>query len=153
LTPVLSPLSGHIPTSTTSATPITSIAKQGPNQLTQLVRSLLELSLKQPQNKAGAFQHVIDSAFLPTSPEYVLSTLEKVVNWACQGSLWPMTFGTLPRPHVFRTVLIFDLRVGLLCCGDDAYGGRTLLSGPPWSRFSSQPSPSWHHLDVTSHSN
>lgn len=45
-TPVLSPSpSDHIPTSTTSATtPITSIAKQGSNQL----------SLEQPQNKAGA---------------------------------------------------------------------------------------------------
>ncbi|MBW0488826.1 hypothetical protein O181_028541 [Austropuccinia psidii MF-1] len=25
--------------------------------------------------------------------EYVLSTLDKIVNWARQGSLWPMTFG------------------------------------------------------------
>lgn len=25
--------------------------------------------------------------------EYVLSTLDKVVNWARQGSMWPMTFG------------------------------------------------------------
>lgn len=64
-TPLLSPLSSeHIPTSTT---PITSIAKQGSNQL----------SLEQPQNRA----------------EYVLSTLDKVVNWARQGSMWPMTFG------------------------------------------------------------
>jgi NADH dehydrogenase (ubiquinone) Fe-S protein 7 len=67
--PVLLPSpSEHNPTSTTSAaTPITSIAKHGSNQL----------SLEQPQNKA----------------EYVLSTLDKVVNWARQGSIWPMTFG------------------------------------------------------------
>lgn len=30
---------------------------------------------------------------LPFQPEYVLSTLDKVVNWARQGSMWPMTFG------------------------------------------------------------
>ncbi|THH21349.1 hypothetical protein EW146_g191 [Bondarzewia mesenterica] len=56
------------PSSTTSATePITQIAKRGSNQL----------SLETPNNKA----------------EYVLSTLDKVVNWARQGSMWPMTFG------------------------------------------------------------
>ncbi|KAI0793204.1 NADH-ubiquinone oxidoreductase 20 kDa subunit [Abortiporus biennis] len=58
----------QIPTSSTSAEiPITTIAKQGSNQL----------SLETPQNKA----------------EYVLSTLDKIVNWARQGSMWPMTFG------------------------------------------------------------
>ncbi|KAG2150851.1 ndufs7, NADH:ubiquinone oxidoreductase 20 kd subunit [Suillus clintonianus] len=57
-----------IPTSTTSASePITTLAMRGSNQF----------SLEQPQNKA----------------EYVLSTLDKVVNWARQGSIWPMTFG------------------------------------------------------------
>ncbi|KAG6832032.1 hypothetical protein H0H87_003013 [Tephrocybe sp. NHM501043] len=57
-----------IPTSTTSATePITTLAQRGSNQL----------SLETPQNKA----------------EYVLSTLDKVANWARQGSMWPMTFG------------------------------------------------------------
>ncbi|KAG2750321.1 NADH-ubiquinone oxidoreductase 20 kDa subunit [Suillus brevipes Sb2] len=57
-----------IPTSASSASePITTIAMRGSNQL----------SLEQPQNKA----------------EYVLSTLDKVVNWARQGSIWPMTFG------------------------------------------------------------
>ncbi|KAF8844719.1 NADH-ubiquinone oxidoreductase 20 kDa subunit [Paxillus ammoniavirescens] len=57
-----------IPTSTTSATePITSLAIRGSNQQ----------SLETPQNKA----------------EYVLSTLDKLVNWARQGSIWPMTFG------------------------------------------------------------
>ncbi|EMD37818.1 hypothetical protein CERSUDRAFT_114465 [Gelatoporia subvermispora B] len=62
------PSSSDIPTSTSSSVePITSIAKRGSNQL----------SLETPQNKA----------------EYVLSTLDKVVNWARQGSMWPMTFG------------------------------------------------------------
>ncbi|KIJ18874.1 hypothetical protein PAXINDRAFT_166821 [Paxillus involutus ATCC 200175] len=57
-----------LPTSTTSATePITSLAVHGSNQQ----------SLETPQNKA----------------EYVLSTLDKLVNWARQGSIWPMTFG------------------------------------------------------------
>ncbi|KAF9227488.1 NADH-ubiquinone oxidoreductase 20 kDa subunit [Gyrodon lividus] len=57
-----------IPTSTTSATePITSLASRGSNQQ----------SLETPQNKA----------------EFVLSTLDKLVNWARQGSIWPMTFG------------------------------------------------------------
>ncbi|KAG1814305.1 NADH-ubiquinone oxidoreductase 20 kDa subunit [Suillus subaureus] len=57
-----------IPTSVSSASePITTLAMHGSNQL----------SLEQPQDKA----------------EYVLSTLDKVVNWARQGSIWPMTFG------------------------------------------------------------
>ncbi|GBE81185.1 NADH-ubiquinone oxidoreductase 20 kDa subunit [Sparassis latifolia] len=64
--PVSSPT--DIPTSSTSAAnPITEIAKRGSNQL----------SLEHPANKA----------------EYVLSTLDKVVNWTHQGSMWPVTFG------------------------------------------------------------
>jgi NADH dehydrogenase (ubiquinone) Fe-S protein 7 len=43
------------------------IANRGSNQL----------SLEQPRNGA----------------EYVTTTLDKVVNWARQGSMWPMTFG------------------------------------------------------------
>jgi len=35
---------------------------------------------------------VID-AFGFWDSEYVLSTLDKVANWARQGSMWPMTFG------------------------------------------------------------
>jgi len=63
-----SPTNTDIPSSTTSAVePITQIAKRNSNQL----------SLETPQNKA----------------EYVLSTLDKIVNWARQGSMWPMTFG------------------------------------------------------------
>ncbi|PWN51504.1 NADH-ubiquinone oxidoreductase 20 kDa subunit [Violaceomyces palustris] len=47
--------------------PLTSIAQRGSNQL----------SLETPRNNV----------------EYVLSTLDKMVNWARQGSMWPMTFG------------------------------------------------------------
>ncbi|ORY34727.1 hypothetical protein BCR39DRAFT_514195 [Naematelia encephala] len=50
-----------------TSTPMTAIAMKGSNQL----------SLETPRNGA----------------EYVLSTLDKVVNWARQGSMWPMTFG------------------------------------------------------------
>ncbi|EPQ57011.1 NADH-quinone oxidoreductase [Gloeophyllum trabeum ATCC 11539] len=58
----------EIPSSTTSPSqPITALAKQGSNQL----------SLETPKN----------------GMEYVLSTVDKVVNWARQGSMWPMTFG------------------------------------------------------------
>lgn len=45
----------------------TTIAQQKSNQL----------SLETPRNGA----------------EYVLSTLDKIVNWGRQGSMWPMTFG------------------------------------------------------------
>ncbi|KIM69338.1 hypothetical protein SCLCIDRAFT_1208736 [Scleroderma citrinum Foug A] len=54
-------------TPVTSQEPITSIASRGSNQY----------SLEHPRNKA----------------EYVLSTADKIVNWARQGSIWPMTFG------------------------------------------------------------
>nr|XP_031857712.1 NADH dehydrogenase [ubiquinone] iron-sulfur protein 7, mitochondrial [Kwoniella shandongensis]KAA5524784.1 NADH dehydrogenase [ubiquinone] iron-sulfur protein 7, mitochondrial [Kwoniella shandongensis] len=53
--------------SPSTTTPLTAIAQAGSNQL----------SLETPRNGA----------------EYVLSTLDKVVNWARQGSMWPMTFG------------------------------------------------------------
>lgn len=26
-------------------------------------------------------------------PEYILSTVDRVVNWAREGSIWPVTFG------------------------------------------------------------
>lgn len=32
---------------------------------------------------------------LSAASEYVLSTLDKVANWARQSSMWPMTFGTV----------------------------------------------------------
>ncbi|KAI9463561.1 NADH-ubiquinone oxidoreductase 20 kDa subunit [Lactarius psammicola] len=66
-TPTPSPSPELISPSASATIPITSIANQGSNQL----------SLEQPRNNA----------------EYVLSTLDKVVNWARQGSMWPMTFG------------------------------------------------------------
>jgi len=118
--PALSPSpSENTPTSTTSAiTPITSIAKQGSNQL----------SLEQPRNRAGASNVASISSWiasLPTYPEYVLSTLDKVVNWARQGSMWPMTFGALPHPRGYTAVLK-HCRTGLLCRGDDAYGSCTV---------------------------
>ena len=57
--------------------------------------------------------------------EYVLSTLDKIVNWARQGSMWPMTFG-----EYFSWCVPFYLKVcvrfGLLCGGDDAYGYREI---------------------------
>jgi len=52
---------------TPADTPITVLARRGSN-----AQSLLT-----PKNKT----------------EYVLSTLDKIANWAHQGSLWPMTFG------------------------------------------------------------
>ncbi|KAF8973289.1 hypothetical protein BDZ97DRAFT_1912841 [Flammula alnicola] len=55
-----------VPTATNSV-PATRLAQEGS----------MQLSLETPQNKA----------------EYVLSTLDKVTNWARQGSMWPMTFG------------------------------------------------------------
>ncbi|EGG03252.1 uncharacterized protein MELLADRAFT_78587 [Melampsora larici-populina 98AG31] len=47
--------------------PAFDLARQGSNQL----------SLETPRNGA----------------EYVLSTIDKIVNWGRQGSMWPMTFG------------------------------------------------------------
>lgn len=54
-----------------------SLAKQGSNQL----------SLETPQNGV----------------EYALSTMDKVVNWARVGSIWPMV--SLPSSHTTRTKL------------------------------------------------
>lgn len=81
------PAKEQIPhTSTTSATePITHIAKLNSNQH----------SLETPQNKAGmqVFHHLRHCIYFALS-EYVLSTLDKITNWARQSSMWPMTFGT-----------------------------------------------------------
>ncbi|KIJ39906.1 hypothetical protein M422DRAFT_230494 [Sphaerobolus stellatus SS14] len=66
----VSPASFDAPTSESlrpKEPPVTALANRG---------STIE-ALDQPRNKA----------------EYVLSTLDKVVNWARQGSMWPMTFG------------------------------------------------------------
>ncbi|KAN0060363.1 ndufs7 ubiquinone oxidoreductase subunit [Thecaphora frezii] len=51
----------------TYPTPMTSVANRGSNQL----------SLETPRNNV----------------EYALTTLDKMANWARQGSFWPMTFG------------------------------------------------------------
>ncbi|EPQ29799.1 uncharacterized protein PFL1_02472 [Pseudozyma flocculosa PF-1] len=51
----------------TYPTPMTSVANRGSNQL----------SLETPKNGV----------------EYALTTLDKMANWARQGSFWPMTFG------------------------------------------------------------
>lgn len=52
---------------TSDYSPAFALAMQGSNQL----------SLQTPRNGA----------------EYVLSTIDRIVNWARQGSMWPMTFG------------------------------------------------------------
>ena len=39
------------------------------------------------------FSPFVPIASLTLHSEYVLSTLDKLVNWARQGSMWPMTFG------------------------------------------------------------
>ncbi|KAJ9105164.1 hypothetical protein QFC19_003624 [Naganishia cerealis] len=65
----------HTPTSSintadsspSTTTPLTALAMQGSNQL----------SLETPKNGA----------------EWVLTQFDKAVNWARQGSMWPMTFG------------------------------------------------------------
>jgi len=67
-----------------------------------------QLSLEQPRNRAGACNAPSISPWIvsPTRIEYVLSTLDKVVNWARQGSMWPMTFGAWPRPRRYTTILM-----------------------------------------------
>jgi NADH dehydrogenase (ubiquinone) Fe-S protein 7 len=74
-----------------------------------------QLSLETPQNGAGTSQesgsHIRllvstsaddDVRFLALV-EYVLSTMDKVVNWARQGSMWPMTceFGRIQSVNKF----------------------------------------------------
>ncbi|RSH93313.1 NADH dehydrogenase Fe-S protein subunit 7 ndufs7 [Saitozyma podzolica] len=87
--------------SPSTTTPVTALAQRGSNQL----------SLETPRNGAACGDDVsgagddsgrstrrhIDRGYVLRIPadraEYVLSTLDKVVNWARQGSMWPMTFG------------------------------------------------------------
>ncbi|GAA5908715.1 hypothetical protein JCM6882_008182 [Rhodosporidiobolus microsporus] len=61
------PASAEAPMSVARASDAFNLAKQGSNQL----------SLEQPRNGV----------------EYALGTMDKIVNWARQGSMWPMTFG------------------------------------------------------------
>jgi len=49
----------------------------GPNDYDLARQGSIALSIQTPQNGA----------------EYVLSTVDKVINWARQSSMWPMTFG------------------------------------------------------------
>lgn len=77
-----------------------SLANRGSNQM----------SLETPRNNGGELGKALSAdgvargtrvqktdENLATSihdrPEYVLSTMDKIVNWARQGSMWPMTFG------------------------------------------------------------
>jgi len=55
--------------------PTTIFGTSGPYQLAK--KGSNQLSLETPRNGA----------------EYVLTTLDKISNWARQGSMWPMTFG------------------------------------------------------------
>ncbi|KAF8678185.1 NADH-quinone oxidoreductase [Rhizoctonia solani] len=73
-------------------TPPTRLAQRGSNQL----------SLETPNNKVGMFHrypvctphvNLTRSILAVFYIEYVLSTLDKIANWARQGSMWPMTFG------------------------------------------------------------
>ncbi|ELU42465.1 NADH ubiquinone oxidoreductase, 20 kd subunit domain-containing protein [Rhizoctonia solani AG-1 IA] len=72
-------------------TPPTRLAQRGSNQL----------SLETPNNKVGMFHrypvctphvNLTRSILAVFYIEYVLSTLDKIANWARQGSMWPMTF-------------------------------------------------------------
>ncbi|BGP17629.1 hypothetical protein JCM10213_001280 [Rhodosporidiobolus nylandii] len=56
-----------VPVTQSAASNAFDLAKSGSNQL----------SLEQPRNGV----------------EYALGTMDKIVNWARQGSMWPMTFG------------------------------------------------------------
>lgn len=62
--------------------------------------------------------------------EYVLSTLDKVTNWARQGSMWPMTFGEQPELRTVcrdrANVMVYAARSCLLCGRDDAHGCRSV---------------------------
>jgi NADH dehydrogenase (ubiquinone) Fe-S protein 7 len=74
------------------------LSKRGSNQL----------SLETPQNGAGVCMRAVEGRLVlmlrGALSEYVLSTLDKITNWARQSSMWPMTFG-LPSPSLlFRAV-------------------------------------------------
>ena len=138
--PARSPsVEGPIPTSSTSATePITQIAKRGSNQL----------SLETPNNKAG--RCLLHAAFVRhelnvSHPEYVLSTIDKVVNWARQGSMWPMTFGTEFRTCFWVALRNHSRRFGVLRRRDDAHGCCPVRPGSSWGCVPCQSSPVGHH--------
>jgi hypothetical protein len=99
--------SQSIPSSTTSATePITALAQRGSNQF----------SLEHPQNKAGMFlSSSVANNGSHSRVEYVLSTLDKVSNWARQGSMWPMTFGEIGLTEL-GVAWTERYHEGLACC-------------------------------------
>lgn len=91
------------------------------------MRGSNQLSLEQPENKAGAFyiskfvQYIFPCLDICLALlEYVLSTMDKVVNWARQGSMWPMTFGaytSICLLHIYPLISSFIiLWTGLACC-------------------------------------
>merc|ERR1712230_158500 len=61
----------------TSSSSSTGVAAPPPDSMSVAQKGSNQLSLETPRN----------------GMEYVLSTADKVVNWARQGSMWPMTFG------------------------------------------------------------
>lgn len=70
---------------------------------TQAVRNIDQIKdiTVKPNNSAGQISYKCqqwrESFILMRSiffcVEYVLSTVDRVVNWAREGSIWPMTFG------------------------------------------------------------
>ena len=81
-----------------------------------------QLSLETPRNNAGMSSLDIvwklcgyTFVFLA---EYVLSTMDKVVNWARQSSMWPMTFGAFHLTRSLCLILFIShcTKPGLACC-------------------------------------
>jgi NADH dehydrogenase (ubiquinone) Fe-S protein 7 len=73
----------------------TSASSNASPQLTSYAQRTGDLT-QQPQDVSLLAQKGSNQLSLETprnGMEYVLSTADKVVNWARQGSMWPMTFG------------------------------------------------------------
>lgn len=85
----------------TTRTPTSEEVRPTEPPVTTLAMNISE-SLNKPKNGAGQSHHPSSQSGLSltrvhhrVSTEYVLSTLDKIVNWARQGSMWPMTFGKI----------------------------------------------------------